>query len=118
LFDIESVRVDNAGNVYLLGLLYKEKRKEKRHGQPNYTYEAFATVERQRVKQYTLSLDDRFITDMQIEILNNNLVCAGFYSQKGSFSIRGTYFLTVDMATRAVRPKASKNLGLTSSPRI
>jgi hypothetical protein len=113
LLDLESVRVGNDGNVYVLGLLYKEKRKAKRHGEPNYTYEVFAYSSKgDAMKQYTISLDDRFITDMQIEILNNNLVCAGFYSQKGTFSIRGTYFLTVDVATKEIKTKSFKEFGI------
>lgn len=113
LLDIERVRVGNDGNVYVLGLLYKEKRKKKRHGEPNYTYEAFAYSNNGKsMKQYTISLDDRFITDMQIEILNNNLVCAGFYSQKGTFSIRGTYFLTVDITTKEIKTKSFKEFGI------
>jgi hypothetical protein len=113
LFDTESVRVDNNGNVYLLGLLYKEKRKSKRKGLPNYTYEVFAYSNKgNSTKQYSISLDDRFITDMQIEILNNNLVCAGFYSQKGTFSIRGTYFLTVDAATKEIKTKSFREFGI------
>jgi len=72
LLDLETVRVGNDGNVYVLGLLYKEKRKKKRHGDPNYTYEVFAYSNKgDGMKQYTISLDDRFITDMRIEILNN-----------------------------------------------
>ena len=112
-FFTQSFRVDNKGNVYILGLVYKEKRQSKRHGEPNYTHEVFAYSDKgNSTKQYTLSLDDRFITDMQIEILNNNLVCAGFYSTKGTFSIRGTYFLTVDIATKEIKTKSFKEFGI------
>jgi hypothetical protein len=113
LFDFQNFRVDNNGNVYMLGTVYKEKRKAKRHGNPNYTYEAFAyTNNGNEVKQYTLSLEDRFITDMQIEILNNNLVCAGFYSNKGTYSIRGTYVMYVDITTKEVKTKSFKEFGI------
>lgn len=114
LFDIETVKVDNDGDVYMLGLIYKEKRKSKRRGSPNYSYRVFAYLERGTVlKEYPLSLEDRFLTDMQIEILNNkNLVCAGFYSDKGTYSIRGTYFLTVDAKTREIKTKSFKEFGI------
>jgi hypothetical protein len=114
LFDIETVKVDNDGDVYLLGLIYKEKRKSKRRGSPNYTYQVFAFLENGNVKkEYPLSLEDRFLTDMQIEILNNkNLVCAGFYSEKGTYSIRGTYFLTVDAKTKEIKTKSFKEFGI------
>jgi hypothetical protein len=114
LFDIESFRVDNAGNAYLLGLIYKDKRKSKRKGAPNYSYEIFACRDKgNTIKQYPISLDDRFLSDMQIEILDNqNLICAGFYSEKGTFSVRGTYFLVVDAATKAIKTKSFKEFGI------
>jgi hypothetical protein len=114
LFDIESFRVDNEGNAYLLGLAYKDKRKSKRRGLPNYNYEVFAFREKgTAMKQYHIQLEDRFLSDMQIEILDNrNLVCAGFYSEKGTFSVRGTYFLVVDAATTEIKTKSFKEFGM------
>ena len=49
---------------------------------------------------------------MQIEILNNNLVCAGFYSALGTYSIRGTYFLTVDIASKQIKTKSFKEFDI------
>lgn len=113
LFDVESVRVDDEGNVYLLGLLFKDKRKSKRKGEPNYTHEIFSyTNKGANSRQYTVSLDDRFITDLQMEILNNQLICAGFYSQKGTFSIRGTYYLTLDAVSGEIKSKSFKEFGI------
>lgn len=111
LFDIKSFRVDNQGNAYLLGAVYKEKRKDKRKGLPNYGYEIFTCRDNgNAVKQYPISLDDRFITDMQIEILDNqNLVCAGFFSERGTVSIKGTYFLVLDSNDKSIRTKSFKN---------
>ncbi|MFM8912159.1 MAG: hypothetical protein ACKOE6_04435, partial [Flammeovirgaceae bacterium] len=108
LYDFESFRVDNDGNAYLLGLVYKEKRREKRKGLPNYSYEILACRNNgNTVTQYPVSLDDRFLTDMQIEILDNqNIICAGFYSEKGKVSIRGTYFLRLDAASAAIVHKS------------
>ena len=114
LFDLESYRVDNDGDVYLLGLIYNEKRKSKRRGAPNYKYQIFAYRDKGKtVKEYPVSLADKFITDMQIEVLNNkNLICAGFYSEKGTYSIRGTYFLTVDAKTKEIKTKSFKDFGI------
>lgn len=114
LFDVESYKVDNKGNVYLLGLVYKEKRRSKRKGQPNYSYEVFAYSDKgNTLKQYPVVLEDRFLTDMQIEVIDDkNLVCAGFYSAKGTFSIGGTYFLRVDLQTKEISQKSFKDFGL------
>lgn len=114
LFDLESFRVDNDGDVYLLGLIYNEKRKSKRRGAPNYKYQVFAYRDKgNTLKEYPISLADRFLTDMQIEVLNNkNLICAGFYSEKGTYSIRGTYFLTVDVKSKEITTKSFKEFDI------
>ena len=38
LFDIEGQIIDNEGAVYLKCIVYNEKRRKKRHGEPNYKY--------------------------------------------------------------------------------
>ena len=114
LYDFESFRVDNQGSAYVLGLVYKEKRKDKRKGQPNYSYEILACRDKGNViKQYPVSLDDRFLTDMQIEILDTqNIICAGFYSEKGKMSIRGSYFLRVDASSAEIVHKSFKEFDI------
>jgi len=114
LFTIESIRVDNDGDAYLLAVVYKDKRRSKRHGLPNYTYNVFAFRDKgATAKEYPVTLEDRFLTDMQIEILNNkNLICAGFYSEKGTNSIRGTFFLTIDAATKDIKTQSFKEFGI------
>jgi len=120
LFSVESFKVDNAGNVYLLGISYKEKRRSKRKGKPNYSYEVVAwSKQGEEMKTYPIALEDRFLTDMQIEIVENrgpatsgDLICAGFYSEKNTFSVKGTYFLTVDLNNREIRTKSFKEFGL------
>jgi hypothetical protein len=114
LFTVESFKVDNSGNAYLLGISYKEKRRSKRKGKPNYSYEVLAwTNKGEEMKSYPISLEDRFLTDMQIEVIDNkNLICAGFYSAKGTFSVKGTYFLTVDLGSKGIKTKSFKEFGL------
>lgn len=114
LFDMASARVDNAGNVYLLGLIFKEKRKTKRRGEVNYSYKIFAYRDQgNTVKDYPVALEDRFLSDMQIEILNNrDIICAGFYSERSTSNVRGTYFITIDGATKEIKSKSFKDFDL------
>ncbi len=114
LFDVESFRVDNSGNAYILGLIYKDNRKEKRRGLPNYKYEVQAYSDKgNTVKQYPVTSPDYFFTDMQIEISDNStLICAGFYSEKGTSTIKGTYFLKVDLATKGIKTQSFKEFGI------
>jgi hypothetical protein len=114
LFDIQNVKVDNDGNAYVLGKVFKEKRKEKRRGLPNYSYEVIACREGgSAIVQYPVALEDKFLTDMQMEIQDaQTIICAGFYSEKGTVSIRGTYFLKVNAATKTITAKSFKEFGL------
>jgi hypothetical protein len=114
LFDIQFGKVDNFGNAYLLGKQYKEVRKEKRRGSANFQYKILAYTEQGEVKkEYSVSLPDKFLTDMQIGIRpNKDIVCAGFYSDNGTFSIKGTYFLSVDAVSGEIKTKSFKDFGI------
>jgi hypothetical protein len=114
LFDLESMRVSSDGEVHLLGLVYKDKRTEIRKGEANYSYELLSYYDRGvREERTPLSLTNKFITDMQIGILDNkDIVCAGFYSETGTLTIKGTYFLKLDANTRAVITNTSKEFDL------
>ncbi|MFC1733161.1 hypothetical protein ACFL6I_22920 [candidate division KSB1 bacterium] len=114
LFSVERFRVDNEGNVYLLGIIYKDKAKAKRKGKPNYKYQVLAwTKQGEDYKEYPVQISGKFITDMQITIADNgNIICAGFYSDYGTFSIKGTYFLTIDSKTEEVISKNMKEFSL------
>jgi len=114
LFDIETVKVDNYGNVYALGLLYKDKRKAKRKGEANYQYRVISYTDNGETENdYSVSLPDKFLTDMQIGFrANKDIVCAGFYSENGTFSIRGTYFLSIDAQTHEIKTKSFKEFDI------
>lgn len=114
LFDVESTKVDNYGNVYLLGLLYKDVRKNKRKGEANYQYKVLSYTDGgATAKEYSVSLPDKFLTDMQIGIRSNkDIVCAGFYSDNGKFSIRGTFFLSVDAETKEIKTTSFKDFDI------
>lgn len=111
LFSSDEVVVDNIGNVYISGVVYKEIAKSKRNGKPNYTYSIFAFRDMgDAVKEYKTQLQDKFITDLSFNILNNDgsIVCGGFYSDKGTFSIKGTFFMSIDPTTEAIKKQGVK----------
>lgn len=114
LFDVESFKVDNYGNVYLLGLLFKDVRKAKRKGDPNYQYKVLAYTENGSANtEYAVSLPNKFLTDMQIGIRSNkDIVCAGFYSDNGTLSIRGTFFVSVDAKTKEIKTQSFKEFDI------
>lgn len=103
-FSIEEYRVDRAGNVYLLGVIYEDRSRVRRNGKPTYNYTILAYTEKgERAQEYRIDLEEQFITDLTFRVGNDgNLVCAGFYSNKGTYSIIGTCFFQLDVTTKEI----------------
>ena len=110
VFSVEEYRVDNNGNVYLLGVIYADKSRTRRQGKPTYQYVILAyTQNGTQLEEYKISLGDKFITDLTFRVANDgNLVCAGFYSEVGTYSIRGTYFFRLNAKTKILYKKNLK----------
>ncbi len=98
LFSVEEYRVDNQGNVYLLGVRYKDGAGFRRRGTPDYQYVILAyTQDGGDVKTYEVDNNNYFLTDMTFRIADNgHLICAGFYSNKSTYSIKGACFFRID----------------------
>lgn len=103
-FAVEDYRIDEAGNVYLLGVLYLDGVRERRRGRPNYQYIILAyTRQGEDVQEYHIALNDKFITDLAFRVAGDgSLVCAGFFSEKGTYSIKGTCFFRLNPSTREI----------------
>ncbi len=114
LFDIETIKVDNYGNAYVLGLLYMDRRRTKRKGAANYQYKVLSyTNNGGDINEYSVGLPDKFLTDLQIGIrANKDIVCAGFYSETGKLSIRGTFFFSIDARTKEVKTQSFKEFDI------
>lgn len=102
LLAVQEYKIDDAGNVYLLGKLYYDKVRTRRNGLPNYHYIILAyTGGDEQAAEYKIDLKDKFITDLTFKIGNDgNLVCAGFYSEKLSYSVKGTCFFGINAQTK------------------
>ena len=104
LYEVERYKVDNTGKAYLLGIVYRGQVRAKRQGRPNYEYHLLAYDDSDEYQEYLLNLDDKFITDMQFEVtVDGQIVCAGFYSEFGTTSVRGTFYLVIDSKTKEVK---------------
>ncbi len=114
LFDVERVRIDNFGDVHLLGLIYKDRRKEKRKGKPNYKYQLLSYRNNgEDFIEYPIEIKGKFITDMQITINEDrDIICGGYYSNIGGFNIKGAYFLKIDDETGSVLNESVKDFGI------
>jgi hypothetical protein len=103
LCDIEQTMVSDAGDVYMLASVYKEKRKAKRKGKPNYQYHVLKYSDKAGENEYVVESKKKFLTDMRIAIAaDNNIICAGFYSEMGTYSIGGSYYMRIDSKTEEV----------------
>lgn len=104
-FSVEEYQIDNEGNVYLLGIAYEEKKnRTRRNGKPTYRYLILMYNNKgENLKEYKTELQDKFITDLTFRTSKDGkLVCSGFYSDKGTSSIKGTYFFRIDLASQEV----------------
>ena len=113
-FAIEDYQVDNNGNVYLLGIIYTEgSARLERRGKATYQYDIVAyrrdntTTESH---EYKVDMKDRFVSDLSFKIEDNgDLICAGFYSEKGAKSIKGACFFKIN-------PKTHDQTSISSRP--
>ncbi len=104
LYDVERYKVDNQGNAYLLGIVYRGQVRVRRQGRPNYEYHLLVYNKEDTYTEYLIGLEDKFITDMQFEISpNGDIICSGFYSDHGTRSIKGTFLLIVDPESKEVK---------------
>ncbi len=104
VFRVEEYRVDKAGNAYLMGVIFKDGVRVRRNGQANYEYVILAyTNQGALANEYRINLEDVFVTDLTFRVAKDgDLVCSGFYSERGTYSMKGTYFFRLDAETKEI----------------
>jgi hypothetical protein len=114
LFEIHSHLLDNFGNVHVLGKKYYEKLKDRRKGNPNYNYVILSYIKGEnKAREYDVKLEGKYLTEMQLEInLDRELICAGFYSNKGVSGADGSYYLKIDSESKEILLKNFKEFDL------
>ncbi|MFB1022720.1 MAG: hypothetical protein QMC40_08180 [Vicingaceae bacterium] len=108
LFQVVDYEIQENGDLYLLSKIFKEKAKERRKGKPNFHYQIIAYTEQgNNVKEYPIVLEGKFLTDMKITInQDNDIICGGFYSDNGTSTIKGSYFLKLDESSNKIVTKS------------
>jgi len=101
-FEVENYEVDRSGNVYILGRLIDRNNVSLFSNRPYYTYVIVAYRNNGKdVKEYDVSLGDDFITDLTIRVGNDgDLICAGFYSERTTQSMKGSFFSKISAETK------------------
>ncbi|MFA0962361.1 hypothetical protein AB9P05_11175 [Roseivirga sp. BDSF3-8] len=97
-FDVMRYRVDDAGNVYLLGRKFEQGRRLSRGGEANYKYHILSYRNGGTdVQEYKVGIEGKFLNDMQLAVSeNSDLILAGFYSEDSPTSISGSFYMTID----------------------
>lgn len=110
LFVNEGLLLDDNGNIYIRGRIYDETVKEKKKGAPNYSYKILAYRDGGKgFKEYEVNLKDKFITDLGFNITDDEqLAVAGFYSDRGTTTIKGVCFMLIDASTENVVKQGTK----------
>lgn len=100
LFHVTNFEVDDNGNAYILGREYAAKE-DRVKGAVNYKYHILSYKnEGLDYKDFEISLEDKFITDITFGFSNDNITCGGFYSENGQSSIKGTFYVLIDGETQ------------------
>jgi len=116
-FSVGQVEIDNDGNVVGLGRKFAEKQEATdltRAGRPTYENHLLVlTKDDEALQDHPIVVVDKFLQDMTLKIgANGNIVCGGFFSNNSDlsiWSIRGTFFLSVDPQTKQVVHESYKD---------
>lgn len=108
LFTVTNIRLDDNGDVSIMGVEYTEKLTEKqirRSGVPNYNHHLLRYTEKgSKFVNLPIELSGKFITDLRIETApSGDIIVAGFYSEKGTTSIKGAFYMSIDPETESVK---------------
>jgi hypothetical protein len=113
-FEVQDFTLDNDGNAFILGIKGQARGESRRRGSPSYEYRILGyRDDGADVEEYEVRLGDMFLTDMRIDVSpKRDIVCAGFYSEQGTWSIKGTYYIRIDRKTKEIEKMSAKEFDL------
>ncbi len=123
IFNFKRFFIDNSGNVYLLGTLFKSEKdleatnnlrkksflSSKRVVQraPNYVYQVISyTNKGKNVSDFVIEEPGKFITDLNIGISGKqDILLTGFYSDEAMVSVQGAFSMRIKKGAKTVSDK-------------
>jgi hypothetical protein len=103
LLDLTTFKVSNKGELLVLGRRFYDKRKLKSDGETNYDYLLFDFDKTGTIDSFQISSEGKYLKDMQIQLTpSGDLICAGFYSDNSSNSVKGAYYLRADRESKQI----------------
>ena len=112
-FSVVETRVTNDGSVIMIGNKYAEKREAKelrKDGKATYEYHLLTYQnDGGEPDDHPIRVADKFLQDLTLNIgEEGDILCGGFYGNKGTFAISGTFFLSLDRETKQINHSSFK----------
>ncbi len=102
-YEPNDLMVGNDTNVYVLGKLFKEGKRQKRDGDANYEF-VLNEISKRSVRDLFIDLgEDEHIQSLIITTIDNELHVIGFYSEKNIGRIKGGCNFLIDTETLSVK---------------
>lgn len=129
VFEYSRFKVDNEGNVFLLGQQYKDRENyyESAHfnergffssdtyftDKPNYSFQLYRYSDAGKSQDiYELSLPGKFIRSLNIHpVAGEKVICTGMYGSTGKISVEGAFSFSYDLNSKQVNDLSTKELG-------
>jgi hypothetical protein len=101
------------GATIYVGRKYPEKRERKelrRQEKPDHTFYLLVFDRGSSApREHKIDVNEKFLQDLTFqEDTDGDIICGGFYGNKGSWSIRGVFFLSLDKNSKAVTHESYK----------
>jgi len=106
-FSLDNYIINDSGDVYMLATISKDRavmtRKERR-STPTYYHSALLfDAQTEELSEYEIKLDPKFISDIILDVTDSgDIICSGFYSNKSSNAIIGTFYMKIDKLTKKI----------------
>lgn len=106
-FRIHKAQVNQNGQVFLLVKIYYDREGKSNRNSPPFRYSLVTfSGDSSSVEDYELSLGNKFITDINMFVEDERkIICSGFYSNLGTSSAAGTFFLKVNRDNQTIEGK-------------
>jgi hypothetical protein len=123
IFNFRKFYIDNQGDVYILGILFKtEKEMEKTtymrkknllsskrmvQREPNYVHQVIAYSNKGKtVSDFVVEEEGKFITDMYVGVNEKQeLLFTGFYADDGTVSVKGAFLFRAPKGSKTISKK-------------
>lgn len=116
-YEVSEVQVDNAGNAYLLGIVQEENPNSNKFFGNNMSYSQYhllmVSQDEEKPKEHQIRLQDKYITNLAFRIADNqDIIMAGFYSEKNAFSAKGSCYFRINPNTQKIEQQSIKDFNL------